>query len=637
MKYNFILQFFILLNVVYFPIFAQNSVQETAEVFFPEKVVMALNHPYYNYSINDAYLKGMKYDATFGDPNSKEYYRTTVPLVSIMTNPMENSDAFEFEMKSAKLMGIDGFQFELRPSAGDYYLNRFKKIFTDYVKVAEDNNIDFKFSIVVDMKRSKKMPVSLLLMKVGNTLNELFKATNYSKKWLRTGNNKVVVFLKYPQKVMDEGFGKKYVEPFIANPNLIKNVAEVYESLRKGLVDDVAFVYQADHVADPQLVNQILDYFPAIYTSSSTQNYALGIERLAEVCKERNRPFIQCVFSELKGTKRYDVHTDKKLSTMKGKTSKMADKETYVRAHNYKMTSMLRDLLEKGIERDADMLTVYSWNFFNRGTHFAPELHHGYGLGIILNYYKNRWLNSDKELENEVVLISFKNFLPGELNQTKGVKVKFREKEQLYLNDLDSVEVVTQLKEGGEVYFNNQYMGFAPKGIHAFYALKEKGKMEVKVKREKLTVLEYTTPKEVIGKQSYTDFLTYSFSNLDDFYATANQNIILENEMNSMRNRFLISKVDEVKWRNAATKRFSDNLTAMYQYGLSSNKYLEIQEKNYKKYKQQIKEILTEFNYSIWLELEESAKKQEGIPMFEDNQNEALKGYNILPEYTKQK
>ncbi|WP_044209190.1 hypothetical protein [Flammeovirga sp. OC4] len=634
MKYQSILHLLLYFCTLCSTAFAQVSdpVQETADVFFPEKVVLALNHPYYNFSINDAYLKGMKYESTLGETEVKKYYRTTVPQVSMMGNPMENSDSYEYEMRSAKLMGIDGFKFEFRPLGTDYYIKQFKKIFSAYVKVAEDKNIDFKFSIAVEMDRTQNIPVSYLLMKVENTLNELFKSTNYSKKWLRTGNNKVIVFTKFTQKVIDEGLEKKYTKQFLEDPSLMKKVADVYTSLKKGLHDDVAFVYQGDFIGNNRFMHQVLDHFPAIYTLRGIQSYEVGMDRLAEVCKKRNRPFIQSVYSDLQGANRHSVKTNRIIQN-----TNISDKETFVKAHNYKMTSDLRKLLEKGLKRDANMMFVSSWNYYDNGSHFAPELHHGYGLGLILKYYKNKWLDGNFESHEDMVFTSFKNYLPGELNQNNGVQIRFRNKEKYQLQDLDSVEVVTVLKEGGDVYFNEKYLGFAPKGIHTFYVEKEKGKMQVKVKREKNTVVDYTVPKQIIGKQDKTDFITYTFSNLDRSYAQLNQNIILDNEMHRMRNRFLISKDDEIKWRLAASKRFLDNLQAMYDYGSSSSKCLDMQEKNYKKYKQQIKEILPEFNYGIWLELEESAMNNEGIPIVEDNLNEALKGYNILPEYTKQK
>ncbi|NME70438.1 hypothetical protein [Flammeovirga aprica] len=637
MKDHFLLQIILLFFTAQSALYAQDPIQKTAEVFFPEKIVLAQNHPFFNYSVNDAFLKGMQYESIFSKTDSKEYYRTTVPLVSLMSNPMENSDAYEFEMKSAKLMGIDGFQFELRPLGGEYYLSRFKKIFAEYIKVAEVKNIDFKFSIIIDMKRNKKVPVSLLLSKTESTLNELFKMTNYSKKWLRTGDNKVILFTKTPQKVIDQGLKKKYASAFIKNPNLILELAEVYHSLQKGLIDDVAFVYQADYVSNDVLTNQILDFFPAIYTLSSAQNYDKGISGLEALCRKRNRPFIQCVVPDMQSVKPYDISTKQKLPSGVEGTIKGRGENNYVKAHNYKMTSVLRDLLEKGVKRQADLLYVTSWNYYNRGSHFAPELHHGYGMGLLLKEYKNKWLKNQATLEEEAVIVSFKNFLPGEFNKNKGMKINFRNKEKYQIQDMDSVEVVTILKEKSGVYFNNQYLGIAPKGTHAFYVEKPKGKMEVKVKRARRTILQYSVPKEIDGKQTVTDFLTYTFSNLDENYARQNHDIILNNEMRMMRNRFLISNEDEKKWRKASSERFFDNLQAMYNYGIASNKYIEIQAKNYKKFKQQIKEILTEFNYGIWLELEESALKNQGIPMWEDNQNEALRGYNILPEYSEQK
>ncbi|NLR93407.1 hypothetical protein [Flammeovirga agarivorans] len=630
MKHLKILSTIILFLSTYFNIIAQTTIQETADVFFPEKVVIALNHPYFNYAVNDAYLKGMKYETTFGEDSFNGKYRTSVPHVSLMTNPMENKDAYEFEMRSAKLMGIDAFKFEFRPLGSDFYIRQFKKIFAAYVKVAEEKEIDFKFTIAVEMNRNKNIPVTHMMMKVEKNLNELFETTNFSKKWLRTGNGKVIVFTKFTQKVIDEGLVKLYSKQFVKDPSLMEKVADVYSSLRNKLKDDVAFVYQADVVGNNYFVNQVLDHFPAVYTARGIQTYEKGIDNLKRICKNRKRPFVQSVFSDGQGVQLYSKVNNKKVEEGSKYAQTVQNRDLYIKGNNYKMTGTLRKLLEKGVNRDADAFCVSSWNFYDAGSHFAPEIHHGYGPGLLLNYYKNQWKNGVTTTQDEMVMVSFKNYMTGGLNKNTGITVKVNSR--FYkLPEMDSVEIVTVLNEQGEVYCNNEFVGTAPKGVYAFYVPKEKGDIHVRVKRGKESVINYLVPKNIQAAEENIDFLTYTFSNLDRKFASFSQEIILNNEIEQMRKRFLISRQDQIDWKMAATERFITNLEAIQKYGHDSEKYLSIQDKNYKKYKLQIKSILEDLHYEIWCELEESAQNNKGMLTLDDDVDDVLKGYNILP------
>ncbi|MBB6463746.1 glycoside hydrolase family 71/99 protein [Flammeovirga kamogawensis] len=617
--------------ILLFQVSAQNEIEITGKQFFPEKVVMALAHPYFNYSGDYAYLKGMRYETTFGlnedELNGK--YRTAVPQVSVMSNPMETEDAFAYEMKAAKLMGIDGFKFEFRPLNNDFYLRRFKKIITTYIKVAEEREIDFKFSLTIVMDRKASISADELLSKTKSSLTEIITLADLSDKWLRTGNDKIIIFTKGTQKVIDEGLSKNYSKNFVNNPDLMKRVAEQYAYLKDGMPDDLAFVYQSSALANNHLTNLILDYFPAVYSLKGIQSYKKGVEAIRKVCKNRGRAYIQCAFADQQGVQMFR-RTDKAKLTEGSSIAKSTEVgDAFVKANNHKLTSTFRTMMGKSVEHNADMIFIDSWNYFDDGSHFAPELHHGYGLGLLLKYYKNVWKGNPNPIDEELVITSYKSNDILDLHKNKGVDVflinKFHKREAL-----DSIEVVTLLKTEAEVYCNNTYLGFAPAGLHAFYIKKEKGNVSIEVKRDRETIIAYDTPKEIALSSDKTDYLTYIFTNFDRSYASLFQNLILDVEMQKMRKRFLISGTQQLEWKLAAGECFYNNLEAMLSYGHDSGKYIATKEKNYKKYKLQIKNILSGMDYNIWLELEESAKNNQGILSLEDEGNGVLKGYNIL-------
>ncbi|AZQ65507.1 hypothetical protein EI427_25170 [Flammeovirga pectinis] len=619
--------------ILMLPVTAQNDVEVTGKQFFPKKVVLALAHPYFNYSGDLAYLKGMRYETTFGtdvdELNGK--YRTAVPQVSVMSNPMETEDAFAYEMKAAKLMGIDGFKFEFRPLNNDFYIRRFKKIITTYIKVAEERDIDFKFSLTLVMDRKASVSSDELLLKTKNSLKEIITSADLSDKWLRTGNDKIIVFTKGTQKVIDEGLTKNYSRDFVNNPDLMKRVAEQYTYLKEGMPEDLAFVYQSSALANNHLSNLILDYFPAVYTLKGIQSYNKGVAAIRKVCKNRGRAYIQSAFADQQGVQMFRRTDKAKLSEGSNLAKSTAPEDSFVKANNHKLTSTFRNMMSQSVEHNADMIFIDSWNYFDDGSHFAPELHHGYGLGLLLKYYKKCWKGNPNPVDEELVITSYKSNDILDVHQNKGIDVflinKFHKREAL-----DSIEVVTLLKEKAEVYCNKQYLGFAPAGVHTFYVKKSKGTVTIQVKRNKETVIAYETPKEIVFQADKTDYLTYIFTNFDRSYANLFQNLILDVEMQKMRKRFLITGTQQLEWKLAAGECFYNNLEAMQMYGHNANKYLIIKEKNYKKYKLEIKNILSGMDYNIWLELEESAKNNQGLLSLEDEENDVLKGYNILEE-----
>ncbi|NLR93963.1 glycoside hydrolase family 71/99 protein [Flammeovirga agarivorans] len=607
------------------------DIEETATNFLQKKYILAAVHPYYNYSTSYAYINRMRYENTFGEPldDIKGTWRNFVPEVTMMSNPMENLDAFEYDIRSAMMMGIDGFKFEYRVYSAKAYKKNFAKVLSSYISVAEQKNIDFKFSIEVIMTRPLKYSSDNLFSDIKKDLNHLFQETKFSKKWMRTGNDKIIVFTKDPHHGIDEGINKKFLKEVRNNPAIIGQLGDKFDQLKEDLFAPVAFVYQISNIDNKISTPLILEHFAAVTTSRNTVRRKKNVQQLRALCKKHNREYIPTVFLEQQHTQLFSVEENKRLTENSEFAKSIPNKDTQFKASNHKQTSTFRRLMEDNITDDVHLINLSSWNLFDEGSHFAPEIHHSYGLGVLLNFYKNKWVGKTEQIDEEMIMTSYKNVLPGELNSNDNIKVnllnRFYKKEAL-----DSLEVLTLLKEEGSLYFNGKFIQNVPKGLHTTYVPLKQGNVEVQVKREGIQSLSFKSPKSVTGMNDRVDFTTYMLSNLDEKYSMMNHNLILNAEMSKMQNRFLLSQSKQELWKAAARERFSSDLEAIYEYGAIPEKFKTIKEKNYKKYKSSIKSLLDNFQYSVWLELEEKAKNNKGIEKLLMEEDETLKGYNML-------
>ncbi|WP_281613071.1 endo-1,3-alpha-glucanase family glycosylhydrolase [Flammeovirga sp. SubArs3] len=609
-----------------------NSIAQTSN-YFTEKLVFATNHPILNYGNTTSYLKGMRYETLMATEEDSLVgrYRSYLPQVSQMTNPMPLNEAVEFEMRTAKSMGVDGFKFFVNVDANKYYLNRFIDVIIEYVTVASRKDIDFQFSVCINFPKWTKRRADYLKETTFQRLDQLFKRTNYSKLWLRNNKNEIVVFTTESSKIIQECIPKRDVKYFLDNPAIFKKIAGEYDEIEKRLGTPISIVYHSSFPPNVSYNHLILDHFPALSCVKYSQFYDPGVESIRKICKQRKRPFIQHVFPDQLSTQMILKENDKKVAEKSKLSYTLKKKDVYLKSQSLKLTQGFRDLLGKAVSRDADFIDVSSWNLYEEGSHLAPEMHHGYANGLLLKYYKNIWKTGVENIEKEFVITSYKSY---NSTQRADTDIEVRTSLSMYPDkDQDSIEVVTVLNYPADVYCNNKYLGEAKKGISAFYAPKKIGTVTVEVKRKNKVVIGYETPKAIISSPKRMDWLTYSFCNLDEELARDTQNYILDNEMKHMRKRFLLSKEQQGAWRIAAYNRYQSDLLAAQQFGQLPDKYLAARDKNEKKYRADINKIIKDLDYEVWLELEEKAKSVEGIQdmMMPSVLPKELDGYNILP------
>ncbi|AZQ60748.1 hypothetical protein EI427_00540 [Flammeovirga pectinis] len=580
---------------------------------FNKKLVMARNQPLYNFSRDLGLLRAMKYDKLQGNDldSLNGRYRTYTPMVSEMSNPMSLEESVEYEMRAAKEMGIDGFKFIFYVTGNRYYLDKFVKVINAYFKVANKENIDFKFSLVLINQKNKSFDENEIKRLLVYRISELFSSTDLSDNWLKTPDGRITLFTSKPELIIKDFWKFKGPKEYINDPSKIKRIAAAYMDVETGVGEKIAFIYNTSFPGSQIFTNQILDYFPAVSANIYAQVFQPNIKSLQKVCKKRGRVYIQEVFTDQVGSQLMVKETGKKINENSSLSKEVSYKNTMLLVPSIKQTTSYRNLLEESINRGADFISLSSWNCYDEGSQVSPEVHHGFSYGILLKYYKEIWQKGKSASIKETAMVSYKQYSKASM-ASGGIELR-KGMEYSPFEELDSIEVITILNAKADIYCNGNYLGAGKVGINVNYAPLEMGIVKVSVKRGGSTILKIETVKPIVKSPTRTDWQTNSYSTQDHVMLNVMQNLILDKEMENMKRRFLIDASQQSLWRLAAHEKFTTNIKNIQKYGDQPEKYQQLALKSKKEYRASVEKILTEFDYKVWIDMEDEAEKNVGI------------------------
>ncbi|WP_157491275.1 hypothetical protein [Flammeovirga sp. SJP92] len=586
-------------------------------------MVLAISNPTLNFSSEIGYLKGMRYEDLYGKKTSEisGNYNTYQPNISFMINPMSTDDALDYEVLAAKEMGIDGFKFQIPVCANSYYVDRYISNIIRYIKAAENRKLDFTYTVELLMDRDIDLVSETQLYDIlSYRLSQLFKNTKYSDKWLRSTKGEIVIFTSSTLDVLDKTMNTTASE-LAENPKMLSEINTVFGKLVADFNAKFAFVFETKYPSHLAFNNEVLKIFPAITQAKNAVLTKENIKVLKKACDQNSKPFIQNVFPDYLNSQLI-LKASEKVATSK----KLSLEEVFVKGQYLNLTATYRELLNEAVVNDAAMINLYSWNSFEKGTHIAPEAHHGFGYGLLLRHYKRIWLDDeDQSVYREFAMTSYKAY-SSKLASSTNPEVRY---EKNVTEAEDQIEVVTLLNEPADVYCNGTLLGNAPAGIHVFYAPYAVGKVAVEVKRKSKEIISYTTPKAIQSQPSKMDWMTYSYTNLDKKMGLYFQKYALDFVMRQMYRRFLLSTASEKIWRDALQKRYLDRLEAFYQ--LTPQKFMSNNKKIEKKYRDEVKKVLDEFQYKVWLEMEENDLENQGVTsLYEPTDNGISNRSNLL-------
>ncbi|SDT31442.1 Glycosyl hydrolase family 71 [Mucilaginibacter mallensis] len=483
---------------------AQDSLKNLPEYSLPltgEKLVIAhcmtniiryKDHPYEDSGNPDFYDKTGNITAPLGGLTQVK------PMANDLMANATLDESVEFEMRAAIRSGIDGFQF--------YYvlgLPDWDNIIKAYFRVAEAKHLNFKFTVCISHPNggTEALKVAEYARRINGIMDEV---GHNNPHWLRTPDGRLVVYQWLGDGLADIPADKQGL------PDQFY-IARAYKRLADDVHERFACVYTINTMINKQKLDDILDYFPAvwIWTLPYSNDY-LG-NMVADECKARNRNFTGSVFS--------DFYTSKLLKKgtwdMYHTANEAADAGISNVERKYIITGLsynFRKLFEFGIKQNVPIINVITWNDYPEGHHLAPEINHNDGFSILLNYYKSVWKDLPSPYsDRDVAVVFFKKYKHNITPKPYNIPVKSFQREVIPTVWEDSIEVVTLLKAKGRLNVNGQYKEVAAGLVSTKFKMSD-GPVNVSVSRNDIVTVHFTTPEGITSHPYRADRLTYSFS-----------------------------------------------------------------------------------------------------------------------------
>jgi hypothetical protein len=419
------------------------------------------------------------------------------PLVDKYMTNASLEEAVEHEMRTAKKLGIDGFQF--------YYTLRKRgpddEIIKAYFKVAEEKNIDFKLTLCISHPSglTEDEKVHEFSKRINKIMDEVGRNNSH---WLRTPDGRLIMYLWYGEQIADIPENADKPEAFYA--------ARAFRKLDRQIGENTAYIYCINRVISDKDLNDYLDYFPAVWmwTIPYTDGY-IG-RTVAQACRDKNRTFTASTFSGFYTSKllargTWDMYHYAREAAQAGINN--VERKGIVTGLSYNF----RKLLDVAVEEDAPIINIITWNDYPEGHHLSPEINHNYGFSILLKHYKNLWKGKTSPYaEKDVAIAFYKKYRHDIKPDPYNIPIEYIGK-AVPEEAEDVIEVVTLLKDDGEVTVNGVTKKVA-KGLQSTQFAQEAGQVSVSVSRNGDQVLNFDAPEWITEHPYRTDRMIYAFS-----------------------------------------------------------------------------------------------------------------------------
>jgi len=172
----------------------------------------------------------------------------------------------EHEVRTAKLLGVDGFEFYFPTHMTGKLFSYAKLMIQKQVAAAERLNLDFYFSLDLShfgpVKGARNQDERLDAY--ARTILDVMDAPGLrdSKHWLKTPDGRFVFYTWFPFPIVE---GVKFENALLTGPGGIRGgvarIARAFADLEARLGKPCAFIYRNIDTS-PEYVECLLDYFP---------------------------------------------------------------------------------------------------------------------------------------------------------------------------------------------------------------------------------------------------------------------------------------------------------------------------------------------------------------------------------------
>ena len=436
------------------------------------------------------------------------YQTLPVPMLLYPDGLPPMKQAALLEMRTAKALGVDGFNFYYPFGPDEAFRDRYDRFILSFFEAAKENNLDFKLTLCIAPFGAMDMTTEQKVQTLGSHLGSMINRSGDSDNWLKTPDGRYLIYTWLADAIVNEDLDGKHWE-IRDHPELLQKAATLYQRIADVAGVEAAFLYHLDQPQDPAFVEKVLDCFPAVYGWCAVGDDLALWNRVAEQCRTRGRTYIQEVHPAFYGSKVHPKNSHAMIHSPK-RAVDMGIDQIERHAQITGLTQTFRDKLQMAIDHDSPLINLTTWNDYPEGHHLAPEINHNFGFSVLMKHYLAQW-RGDANLANDAVIVFFKKY-PADIRPSP-FDISIHNKKAIGEPTIeDGVEVVTLLTKPGVLTVNN----FPPREVSAGMTVSrfqmEPGPVTTEVKRDDEVVIGLTTPEWITVEPFRTDRLTYSFS-----------------------------------------------------------------------------------------------------------------------------
>lgn len=453
-----------------------------------------------------------------------------MPMYAYYAADQSLEQQVEFEIRTAKKMGVDCFAFYYPCPVNAADAGRYNQVIKTFLEVLERRpELDFKVTLCpshpAEGIKSRPERVDYFVRNVA----DLLATTRNARAWLRTPDGRLLFSSWAPYRLADvdadstpEDVAKVAAAYRLAADKLGIRLAVVYHLTQRDL-----FAARNKQVADldaayRRYVDAVLDHFPGVtgfLENPCYETHRRSIDEVVALCSARGRTYAAPLMPSM------FFH---KLTSDSGKLlhnggPELADKSRGPDRYShhdfsFNLSEGFRRQLEIGVRAGTLLWNLNTWNDYHEGHALAPEVNHNFGFDLLLQYYKARWLDPAAAPARDVAIAFFKKYpraavpAPYRLRVTTPTWICTPAYNESAWAREDAIEVVTILREPGELTINRTVVGMVPAGLTASRIPIETGPVHVVVKRGGVAAVDFTTPEWITDRPFRTDRETYAFS-----------------------------------------------------------------------------------------------------------------------------
>lgn len=433
----------------------------------------------------------------------------SLPMWTQKRPNMSLSEAVDFEIRTARAMGVDGFQFYYPFYQKSVALDSYNEIIREFIRVADARYPGFKVSLCLSLGgRYPEMTEAERVETWGSAIQRLLQDTAASPAWLRTRDGALLFY-----HWATEGFAEE-VHHMARTADEVKAVAGAFQKLAKYCGEEIAWVYHVRKLGyDPDYVSAILTHFPAVWGWVESDEESEFWDDLAKHCEQEGVAYTQTVYPDYFTSKAY-ARGDEHYQLLSVDEALQRGEEGIER--HYRQTDLAKGqalLLQAAIDRKAQIINYATWNDWPEGHQLAPEINHNFGPSLLLRHFAAKWRGEPRPFEDVAIAFFKKHRSTATPTHSIHVKVKSRRNDPVAE---DEVQLVTILSAPAEVVCNGSSRQ-VPEGFTiTSFPMPEDTRVKATVIRNGRVAAELETPVEITSNPNRTDRLTYSYSSRHD-------------------------------------------------------------------------------------------------------------------------